>query len=138
MVDLYNTITGAKPLEVLTGPSNAYVDVRDAARAPGDDGDDRGKEVLPDPAAADSTAGYEVKGETYGVAPSETHRFWYARDLTPDEAIFIKCFDSRSERNGGYEGVAAYTPHTAFVDPQTPKEAPGRQSIEVRALVFYE
>ena len=33
MADLYNTITGAKPLEVLTGPSNAYVDVRDAARA---------------------------------------------------------------------------------------------------------
>ena len=33
MVDLYNTITGVKPASVLTGPSNAYVDVRDVARA---------------------------------------------------------------------------------------------------------
>ncbi|KZV66765.1 NAD-P-binding protein [Peniophora sp. CONT] len=33
MVDLYNTITGKKTAEVLTGPGNAYVDVRDVARA---------------------------------------------------------------------------------------------------------
>jgi len=30
------------------------------------------------------------------------------------------------------------TPHTAFKDEATPKDAPGRQSIEVRCLVFYE
>jgi hypothetical protein len=35
------------------------------------------------------------------------------------------------------EGVAQYVPHTAFVDPTTPKDAPLRQSIEIRALVFY-
>jgi hypothetical protein len=27
-------------------------------------------------------------------------------------------------------------PHTAFVDPRTPKGAKGRESIEVRALVY--
>ncbi|VDB84657.1 unnamed protein product [Peniophora sp. CBMAI 1063] len=33
MLDLYNTLTGKKSSEVLTGPGNAYVDVRDVARA---------------------------------------------------------------------------------------------------------
>jgi len=32
-----------------------------------DDGDDRGKEVLPDPATAASTEGYEIKGESAGA-----------------------------------------------------------------------
>ncbi|OAP55830.1 hypothetical protein AYL99_09982 [Fonsecaea erecta] len=102
------------------------------------DDDDRGKEVLPDPNSITSTAGYEVKGETFAVRPNDKHRFFYMKDMTPDEVMFIKCFDSFSEVNGGKKGIAAYTPHTAFVDPQTPADAPGRQSIEVRSLVFYE
>ncbi|WYZ39888.1 hypothetical protein EsH8_IV_000229 [Colletotrichum jinshuiense] len=103
------------------------------------DDDDRGKEVLPDPTSALSTEGYEVKGETYSVAPSDKHKLYYAKDMTPDEAMFIKCFDSRSQgQPGGKAGVADYTPHTAFVDPATPADAKGRQSIEVRCLVFYD
>jgi hypothetical protein len=34
--------------------------------------------------------------------------------------------------------VAVLTPHTAFEDPSTPKDAPLRESIELRALVFYD
>ncbi len=34
--------------------------------------------------------------------------------------------------------VAQYTPHTAFDDPTTPEGTPFRQSIEIRALVFYD
>ncbi len=98
-----------------------------------------GKEVAPDPASSESTAGYEIKGETYGVAPNEGHRFYYVKDMTPEEAMFIKCFDSRGQGMPlGREGLARCTPHTAFVDPETPKDASGRQSIEVRCLVFYE
>ena len=33
-------------------------------------------------------------------------------------------------------GAHGRVPHTAFVDPRTPEGAPGRESIEVRALVF--
>ena len=33
--------------------------------------------------------------------------------------------------------VAICTPHTGFSDPNTPDGAPLRQSIELRALVFY-
>ncbi|KAM0327137.1 hypothetical protein ACHAQA_006268 [Verticillium albo-atrum] len=115
------------------------VDLLYPVREAGDDGDDRGKEALPDAATIDSTDGYEAKGETYAVAPSDAHKFYYVKDMTPEEAMFIKCFDSRSQGlPGGRDGLAGLTPHTAFVDPQTPEGAKGRQSIEVRCLVFYE
>ena len=114
------------------------VDLLYPQRSDGDD-DDRGKEVLPDGDSLMSTAGYEVKGETFSVAPNERHKFFYVKDMTPDEAMFIKCFDSYSQgRPNGRKGVADYTPHTAFVDPNTPADAKGRESIEVRCLVFYE
>jgi hypothetical protein len=103
------------------------------------DDDDRGKEKLPDSESFTSTDGYEVKGETLSVAPNEKHKFFYVKDMTPDEVMLLKCFDSRGEgMPEGKEGLALRTPHTAFVDPETPKDAPGRQSIEVRCLVFYE
>ena len=59
--------------------------------------------------------------------------------MTPEEVMFIKCFDSRSQgQTNGRQGVAALTPHTGFVDPKTPADAKKRESIEVRCLVFYD
>ena len=107
--------------------------------AENDDGDDRGKETRPDPAAAMNIDGYEVKGETYAIVPNKKHQFYYCKDMEPDEVMFIKCFDSRSEgQPGGKKGIAALTPHTAFIDPNTPEGAKPRQSIEVRCLIFYD
>ncbi|EOA80723.1 hypothetical protein ACJQWK_09890 [Exserohilum turcicum] len=101
--------------------------------------DDRGKEKLPDPNSYTSTEGYEVKGETMSVAPNEKHKFYYQKDMTPDEVMLLKCFDSYGDGMPmGKKGIAVRTPHTAFEDPDTPASAPGRQSIEVRCLVFYE
>ncbi|KAF7198151.1 Aspirochlorine biosynthesis protein N [Pseudocercospora fuligena] len=103
------------------------------------DDDDRGKEILPDPNSMDSTAGYEVKGETLGVRANTNHKFYYQKDMTPDEVMLLKCYDSYgNDEPMGKKGIAVRTPHTAFVDPNTPKDAPGRQSIEVRCLIFYE
>ena len=34
--------------------------------------------------------------------------------------------------------VALCTPHTSFADPTAPKDAKPRESIEIRALVFYD
>ncbi|KAF2749966.1 hypothetical protein M011DRAFT_484634 [Sporormia fimetaria CBS 119925] len=100
---------------------------------------DNGKERPPVQVSNTSTEGYEAKGETLGVLPSDKHQFYYMKDMTPDEVMFLKCFDSRGEgMEHGKKGRAVRTPHTAFSDPQTPKDAPGRQSIEVRCLVFYE
>ncbi|KAJ7585610.1 hypothetical protein C8J56DRAFT_124983 [Mycena floridula] len=70
-------------------------------------------------------------GETYGVQhnPAQRWNYWYG--MTPEEVVLIKCFDSVRD-------VALFTPHTAFEDPTTPAGTPLRESIEVRALVFYD
>jgi hypothetical protein len=69
--------------------------------------------------------------ETYRLTHNPNHRWYYFPDMQPDEAILIKCYDSDN-------GRAKFTPHAAFDDPTTPPEAPPRESIEVRALVFFE
>jgi hypothetical protein len=105
----------------------------------GDDDDDRGKEVLPDLEKLQSTEGYEVKGETYAVQPNEEHKFYYLDEMTPEEVMFIKCFDSWGEdQPGGKKGIAGLTPHTAFLDEMAPEGTKPRESIEVRCLVFYD
>jgi hypothetical protein len=45
--------------------------------------------------------------------------------------VLIKCYDSLDD------GRARFTAHTAFDDPTTPADAPPRESIEVRTLVFF-
>ncbi|BCW90984.1 hypothetical protein sos41_41610 [Alphaproteobacteria bacterium SO-S41] len=70
-------------------------------------------------------------GETYGVAYNPGHRWFYYPDLRPDEAILIKSFDSSSD------GRSRFTPHTAFADPASRTSPKPRESIEVRALVFF-
>lgn len=74
-----------------------------------------------------------MEGETYGVKYNENQKWGYFKDVRPDEFILIKCFDS--VRDGS---VALFTPHTGFADPTTPEGTPLRQSIELRALVFYD
>lgn len=115
------------------------VDLLYPRRTPEEDDDDRGKEKVPDEKTLFSTEGYDAKGETFAVAPSDRHKFYYVKDMTPEEVMLLKCFDSAGEGESlGKKGLAVKTPHTAFVDPNTPESAPGRQSIEVRCLVFYE
>ncbi|KAK2462799.1 hypothetical protein APHAL10511_005190 [Amanita phalloides] len=72
------------------------------------------------------------KGENVAVQHNPNHKWKYLRGMTPDDFVLIKCSDSLQDGD-----VAAFTPHTAFIDPTTPKDAPHRQSIEVRAFVFY-
>lgn len=105
----------------------------------GRDGDSSGgREVLADTSTIDSTEGYTARGEQYVVAPNSGHNFFFVKDMTPDEVLLIKCFDSKSHgRPNGIHGVAGLTPHSAFTDPNTPPTAKARQSIEVRCLVFY-
>ncbi|KAG7040467.1 methionine permease [Colletotrichum scovillei] len=71
------------------------------------------------------------RGETYAVRHSNAHKWYYKNGLTPNEVILIKCFDSKTD------GRARRVPHTAFVDPTASSDAPPRESIEVRALVFH-
>ncbi|KAF5340245.1 hypothetical protein D9611_007795 [Ephemerocybe angulata] len=73
------------------------------------------------------------EGETYGIKHNPNHKWKYLKGMTPDEVVLIKCFDSLQDGS-----VAVFTPHTGFVDPTTPPDAPRRESIELRALVFYD
>ncbi|KAJ5542900.1 hypothetical protein N7535_005322 [Penicillium sp. DV-2018c] len=70
------------------------------------------------------------EGETYSVKPDPNIKWYYRYGQTPDLVTLIKCFDSK------VDGRARRSPHTAFVNPETEHEA-GRESIEVRALVFH-
>jgi hypothetical protein len=72
------------------------------------------------------------RGETYSVKYSPGHRWFYFPEMTPDEAILLKCYDSATD------GRTRFSPHTAFVDPTTPADAPPRESIELRTLVFHK
>jgi len=66
-------------------------------------------------------------GETAGVKFTEHGRWFYWSGMGNEERILLQCFDSRD---------GARTPHSAFVDRRTQEGWPGRESIEVRALVF--
>jgi len=70
-------------------------------------------------------------GETYAFTYNPNHSWYYFPQLEPDEAILLKCYDSKED------GRARFTAHTAFTDPTSPPEAAPRESIEVRALVFF-
>jgi len=71
------------------------------------------------------------KGETYTVKPNPAHKWFFKYAQRPDEVTLIKCFDSIDDGS-----VARRVPHTAFVNPAE-EDKDARESIEVRALVFY-
>jgi hypothetical protein len=70
-------------------------------------------------------------GQTYRLKYSPKHRWFYFPEMRRDEALVFKVYDSEKD------GRARFTPHTSFVDPTSPPNAPARQSIEVRALAFF-
>ncbi|OBZ68709.1 hypothetical protein A0H81_11138, partial [Grifola frondosa] len=70
-------------------------------------------------------------GATFSVRYNPNHKWYYLSNQTPEEVTLIKCYDSETDR-------ARLTPHTAFVDVSGPKNAPHRESIEIRAFVFDE
>lgn len=71
-------------------------------------------------------------GETYAVTYNPNHRWYYVSDMSADEALLLKCYDSASD------GTARFAPHTAFEDPTAPADKLPRESIELRTLVFFD
>lgn len=70
-------------------------------------------------------------GETAGVKWNEGQKWLYWSGMRNEERLLLQCFDSDETF-----GKTGRLPHTAFVDPRTPEGAVGRESIEVRALIF--
>jgi hypothetical protein len=70
-------------------------------------------------------------GEVYRFTYNPNHRWSYFPSLERNEVILLKCYDSKED------GRARFSAHTAFDDPTSPPDAAPRESIEVRALVFW-
>ena len=70
-------------------------------------------------------------GEIYALRKAEGQRWSYFSEMTYDEVVLIKGFDSLTE------GVARFTPHTAFEYPDQDPNVPPRKSIETRTFAFY-
>jgi cephamycin C biosynthesis protein len=89
-------------------------------------------------------------GETYSVTYNDKHKWWFWSEMTPNDVMLLKCYDSASRalthvktstadvQESELRDVAGMTPHTAFLDKEGAKKDVGRHSIEVRALVFYD
>ncbi|MBA4043143.1 MAG: methyltransferase [Erythrobacter sp.] len=71
-------------------------------------------------------------GEIYGVRHRPTQRWYFFPEMTGDQVALIKGFDSKTD------GVARFTPHTAFELQENDPQAPPRESIEVRTFAFID
>ena len=70
-------------------------------------------------------------GELEFVTWNPGHRWYYYPRMTMDEALLIKTCDSVRD------GRATRCIHTAFDNPLAPADAPPRESIESRVMVFF-
>jgi hypothetical protein len=70
-------------------------------------------------------------GQTYRLKYNPNHRWFYFPEMSRDEALVFKVYDSETD------GRARFTPHTSFKDPASPADARPRQSIEMRAFAFF-
>ncbi|KAI1081702.1 hypothetical protein F5B20DRAFT_52948 [Whalleya microplaca] len=71
------------------------------------------------------------RDETWTIRPSAAHRWYFKYAQRPGEVMLIKCFDSLATV------AARRAPHSAFENPDE-VDNDYRESIEARALVFYD
>lgn len=70
--------------------------------------------------------------DVYRYVHSARHRWYYAPDMTHDEVLVFKTYDSLDD------GTAArFTPHCAVTDPTARDGAPQRESIECRCYCIF-
>jgi hypothetical protein len=90
--------------------------------------DDRGLQAIPAMSSLNSTAGYDVRGKTYGSASSAVHRFYHKRDMSIDEIVLFECVDSKGPSLPDEQSPTALCcAYTASNDRDTPTNAPCRR-----------
>lgn len=67
----------------------------------------------------------------FNLSYNPAHRWYYVPRMQPDEVFAFKLYDSDGSR-------PQWTGHTAIVDPDTPADAPARQSMEIRTISFID
>ncbi|MGI9432037.1 MAG: CmcJ/NvfI family oxidoreductase [Myxococcota bacterium] len=106
-----------------------------------------GQSVLPDELAVFEIHYADRIGENYFARYAPRHRWTYYPEMTRDEVLLIKQWDSNGPlaRSGGKEPDASnpeapctFSFHSAFYDDATPPDAPARWSIEVRCVALFD
>ena len=91
---------------------------------------DAGSIAARDLVAAERRAAERI-GELELVLWNPEHRWFYYPEMQLDEVLLIKTFDSDTG------GPARRSIHSAFSNPLAAPDAPARESIESRLLVFF-
>lgn len=73
----------------------------------------------------------ERNGEIFVMRHSPNHRWWYFPKMRPEHVVLLKTYESETD------GRARFLGHSAFDDPNTPPDAPTRESIEIRTMAFF-
>ena len=71
-------------------------------------------------------------GEVYHIAHDPAHEWFWFPQMNRNEALIFKVFDSDMTKQ------SRFTAHSAFDDPNTPPDAPPRESIETRTFAFFD
>jgi len=73
----------------------------------------------------------EREGEIFVMRHAASHRWWYFPKMSPQNVLLLKTYESETD------GRARFLGHSAFDDPNTPPDAPTRESIEIRMMAFF-
>lgn len=71
-------------------------------------------------------------GRIYHIAYNPDQRWTYFPHMETDEVVLLKCYDSLTD------GTARWTGHGSFQDPTARPDAPPRESIEIRSMIFFD
>ena len=84
--------------------------------------------------------------ENFSLKFHANHQWYFWSALAPNEAVIFKCYDSLCQDLVPFSKVApkitnvdiaGLCPHSAFLDEKGPQIGKLRQSVELRALIFY-
>ncbi|MBC7986815.1 MAG: hypothetical protein H7X93_09125 [Sphingomonadaceae bacterium] len=84
----------------------------------------------------EATAGFDQGGRliwsfaAMNFRYNPAHRWMFWSDMTPDEVIVFKRYDTDRTK-------PRYVPHTAFTDPCVGAEATPRASVEMRTIIYW-
>jgi hypothetical protein len=71
------------------------------------------------------------EGEIFVMRHAAAHRWWYFPKMLPENVLLLRTYESETD------GRARFLGHSAFDDPNTPSDAPTRESIEIRMMAFF-
>jgi hypothetical protein len=72
----------------------------------------------------------EITHDTTGYLYNPAHRWYFYRDMTPEEVLVFKAHDTDATRS-------IRVPHSAFTDSTCPAGVPTRASVEMRGLALF-